>query len=72
MRGKGKVIPARNTRRKLRGSRASRTNGKDKGENCQTDPQKKFFASSPKAHKHPQYNEWNAKFRKINMGSKVA
>jgi len=51
--------------------KASRTPGKTKGENCQTDPTKKFFASNPKAFRHAQYSTWHAEFKRMNMGAKV-
>jgi hypothetical protein len=46
--------------------KASRTAGKTKGLNCQTDPQKKFYASSPKAFRDPQYNVWHDEFKRMN------
>jgi hypothetical protein len=49
------------------GKTPSRTPGKAKGDRCQTDPTKKYFATSPKAYTHPQYEVWNAKFRDMNM-----
>jgi hypothetical protein len=52
-------------------SQPSRTPGKLKGDHCQTDPQKKFFASSPKAYKHPQYMQWHNTFRSMN-GTKAS
>lgn len=63
-----KAIPPHRCAQRMRGGRASRTPGKTKGGNCTTDPIKKFFACSPKAYKHPQYNVWNDKFRKANTG----
>lgn len=48
------------------GTKTSRTPGKLKGEHCQTDAQKKFFASSPKAYKHRQYSQWHALFKSMN------
>lgn len=54
------------------GSKASQTPGKLKSETCQTDAQKKFFASSPKAYKHKQYAMWHEGFRSINGSKKEA
>jgi hypothetical protein len=59
-------IPTRNTKRRLKGLRASHTPGKTKGDNCKTDTQKKFFACNVKAYKHSDYDVWNAKFRSMN------
>lgn len=62
-------VPGIAKRRRM--GKTSRTPGKSKNENCQTDPVKKFFATSPKAHKHPQYDVWHAEFKRINSGSKA-
>jgi hypothetical protein len=56
--------------RKKNRSNPSHTPGSSKGEMCQTDPIKKFFASNPKAYKHKDYDVWDAKFRSYN-GQKV-
>ncbi len=41
-------------------------NTQKKGENCQTDPQKKFFMCSPKAYKHRDYQKWHSQSYRAN------
>jgi hypothetical protein len=55
--------------------RAKRARGKSEraGNNkptCQTNPLKKFFFCNPKAYKHPQYNVWHRKAKKMNGDDK--
>lgn len=49
-------------------NKGSQTPGKTKGPSCQTDPTKKFFASNPHAFRDPQYAQWHAEFKRMNMG----
>lgn len=57
------VVP-RNTRNI--GKVPSRTPGKSKGENCQTDPTKRFWFSSPKAYLRKGYAQWHQKAKDAN------
>lgn len=68
---KMRMAPPRNAWKIARRGKGSMTPGNKKGENCQTDPIKRFFACSPKAQYHPQYEVWNKKFRDMNNGSKL-
>jgi hypothetical protein len=54
----------------LKRGKASRTPGKLKGDHCQTNPVKRFFASSPKAYKHKDYEKWHDEFKRLNLGGK--
>jgi len=57
-----------NWRSRQRTKKSSQTPGKTKGDTCQTNPIKKFFASSPKAYKHLDYDRWHEKFKKAAIG----
>lgn len=67
---KMRMAPPYRTRQIARKGKASVCPGSKKGSNCQTDVQKKFFACNVKARYHPQYAQWNDKFREMNHGSK--
>ncbi len=41
-------------------------NTQKKGDNCQTDPQKKFFLCSSKAFRHRDYDSWHALSYRLN------
>lgn len=58
-------------RQKTKGNRGNQTPGKTKGEFCQTNPIKKFFACNPHAVRHPAYGEWHEYFKKVVMGGGV-
>lgn len=47
---------------------ASRTPGKDKGDSCKTWPDKKYYATSPKAYKERDYKLWHEMFISMNKG----
>ena len=54
-------------KRKLRHAN-NNPGGQKKGPNCQTDPTKKYFYTSPKAFRHPDYASWHEEIKKINKG----
>jgi hypothetical protein len=54
------------SRQKRKAKHANGGNTQKKGDNCQTDGQKKFFLSSPKAYKHRDYAKWHALAYRLN------
>lgn len=66
------ATPVLGSKKRNKGSRASRTPGKTKGEHCMSKGPKKFFACNPKARNHPQYLEWHNHFKNLCMGSKAS
>jgi len=61
----GQFVP-----RELRSKSGSRTPGKTKNENCQTDVTKKYMAKRSRSYKDPLYHLWDRK-TKIANGVKV-
>ena len=66
-----KIIQTWKCRIKTRPNKGISTPGRTKGENCQTNPIKKFFACNPKAIHHPAYDKWHNNFKKIVMSSRA-
>lgn len=65
------VAPQFRRRQIARLNKASRTPGKMKGDHCQTNRVKKFFACNTKAYKHKDYQSWHEEFKRLNLGGKV-
>lgn len=54
------------TKKELRRKNKSSTRGSEKGGTCVASTLDRYFASSSRSYKHPEYEKWLEKTRKFN------